>query len=1132
MKGKKLLVTLSVIALSSASALSLVACGDKHTHSVSDWETVLAATCETEGSKKGTCSECKKEVTDTIPAIGHAYGEWLVTEEPIGEDGAAKRHCANDSAHDQTVAIPVGTERVSAKNATIYEGGRDKYSFTDATHGKIDAFISTDKLPVDVETIFDEIEKNEQKLGIVKGGYLRDGATEVDPIVYERSKNYLHVDNKKDNNIEYFIDLNDAGEIVGGVKDSSGKFTFLSEYDWKKNVLNEDGTYDLVVDEDSPIMQYLNGGATYAIAEATISENFAGRGAYAFLTNLWREGGKAPTSGDKLKKDLETGDLKSYNNDLKETVVTHEDKTIDVAISYSFSKYSLAAGGALSAILTQVEIEFSVNEDMWITDFTVETNVYKDEYIAEVTVVTPENGAPYNKIVTDEEGVQKITLKGDTAKLQWKNEDINTGVLELAGTPEADKTVSLSIEQSALDVNAAEQLQNPFKDAEYLDSLSITEAKLTYNGVEVNENDTLSVTTAQGLTLRLNNIVPLKNLNYFDIFENGIYLKEEGKEEVAFGKDKNFYGGFVIMEDEISITIRIREKSFENATVIIRLGDFEKSFKLTTELANPATAKVTGYVYNEASNAFDANSAFDDVSLYVGQEFKFVATMIGQEADYLVKQESTASVTSANAATATITAGQVEDAAGYIFKATAPGKYTVRVASKAVSSVKYEFTVNVKEVPASADLLAGSLSDKKENGYSVTFAENQVTVTEAGADQHQVVYAYTVNDQNRISLTRQGNVAPGNVKPGTEYALEFDFNYNVVLVYEDQFDMTQRVILRGEAELPDTAAVLGGTEWTAKANSMVGEVDCTLTFNEDGTTGFMLVEGANVGSMKCQFSYELEAIDATKFALVFTEEPALEGETNNKVFFDPAAASGSYFDYDGSNATKVYVQLKFGIGLLGLNDPAGSEVGGGTTLTVGETTIKIAADDAYMGVAYTFTAPAAGNYKLTVKGNDPLAIIFDTEYMTEYINPDFGITEYVFSMKEGDTETFICGSNDSMNDTTYTVVIEKTEGGSEVDDDQLVLDVQKEIEIESNGNVTVYLTVETAGTYEFAVEFDVFNGQAEFVFYLDGAWDADFILSVSNPSAEIKLEAGTHEVFIAQESSLNMIAPLTVSLKA
>lgn len=71
-------------------------------HSFVDNGVITAATCTTDGEKNIICSKCEYATTETIPALGHAYGDFQPdwTEYVEGtEDYHHTKVCANDNSH-------------------------------------------------------------------------------------------------------------------------------------------------------------------------------------------------------------------------------------------------------------------------------------------------------------------------------------------------------------------------------------------------------------------------------------------------------------------------------------------------------------------------------------------------------------------------------------------------------------------------------------------------------------------------------------------------------------------------------------------------------------------------------------------------------------------------------------------------------------------------------------------------------------------------------------------------------------------------------------------------------------------------------------------------------------------------
>lgn len=55
---------------------------DGEEHDFGSWETVSEATCTEAGARKHACAVCGAERTESLPALGHAWGEGVVTAEP------------------------------------------------------------------------------------------------------------------------------------------------------------------------------------------------------------------------------------------------------------------------------------------------------------------------------------------------------------------------------------------------------------------------------------------------------------------------------------------------------------------------------------------------------------------------------------------------------------------------------------------------------------------------------------------------------------------------------------------------------------------------------------------------------------------------------------------------------------------------------------------------------------------------------------------------------------------------------------------------------------------------------------------------------------------------------------------
>ena len=97
----------------------------------------VAPTCTTEGSTAGSkCSVCGEILVapETIPALGHSFGEWSVTKAPTAtEAGTLTRTCERDGSHTETFALPMLNETdytyEVTKAATCTETGTATYTY-------------------------------------------------------------------------------------------------------------------------------------------------------------------------------------------------------------------------------------------------------------------------------------------------------------------------------------------------------------------------------------------------------------------------------------------------------------------------------------------------------------------------------------------------------------------------------------------------------------------------------------------------------------------------------------------------------------------------------------------------------------------------------------------------------------------------------------------------------------------------------------------------------------------------------------------------------------------------------------------------------------------------------------------
>ncbi|MBR4759135.1 MAG: leucine-rich repeat protein, partial [Lachnospiraceae bacterium] len=109
-----------------------------HTPAQAVSENSVPATCTADGSYDSVikCSVCGEEIErNTIPvqALGHDFGEWVLTKEPTEtEDGVYTRTCKRDPGHKETKVAPAKNHEhvfvpVGKKEATCTSDGMEAY---------------------------------------------------------------------------------------------------------------------------------------------------------------------------------------------------------------------------------------------------------------------------------------------------------------------------------------------------------------------------------------------------------------------------------------------------------------------------------------------------------------------------------------------------------------------------------------------------------------------------------------------------------------------------------------------------------------------------------------------------------------------------------------------------------------------------------------------------------------------------------------------------------------------------------------------------------------------------------------------------------------------------------------------
>ena len=95
---------------------------DGEEHDFGPWETVSEATCTEEGARRHSCTVCGAERTESLPALGHAWGEGVVTAEPtVSAEGERTFTCGRCGV-TRTESIARLEQGPSATNGGKTEG--------------------------------------------------------------------------------------------------------------------------------------------------------------------------------------------------------------------------------------------------------------------------------------------------------------------------------------------------------------------------------------------------------------------------------------------------------------------------------------------------------------------------------------------------------------------------------------------------------------------------------------------------------------------------------------------------------------------------------------------------------------------------------------------------------------------------------------------------------------------------------------------------------------------------------------------------------------------------------------------------------------------------------------------------
>ncbi len=124
-------------------------------HSWNNGEETVAPTCTTDGTMTYTCTACNDTKTESIPAKGHSWGEWVKTDATTTADGSWSRTCLS-CRETETLVIPMGhnlvKDTVNSTAATCTAEGKEVYKCANHADCGITVEVTLPKLQHELET--------------------------------------------------------------------------------------------------------------------------------------------------------------------------------------------------------------------------------------------------------------------------------------------------------------------------------------------------------------------------------------------------------------------------------------------------------------------------------------------------------------------------------------------------------------------------------------------------------------------------------------------------------------------------------------------------------------------------------------------------------------------------------------------------------------------------------------------------------------------------------------------------------------------------------------------------------------------------------------------------------------------
>lgn len=394
-------------------------------------------------------------------------------------------------------------------------------------------------------------------------------------------------------------------------------------------------------------------------------------------------------------------------------------------------------------------------------------------------VFTTNNEDYYETEVTFKLGNDYTVTHAEYVQKYWEKSILSTTFVTDASGHTKPVGAYNELEREVVDQVTGERTKtNPYsrKDS------SIQSYDLSYNGATLGDNGVVNCNVGESLVVNISNIQP----SSASFSQDPMFFNYDGNLGGEVNSESFIdFEGFMAYRNGNKIYVTARNGGVWK----LKLRTSKTNKTITFDITGKNPTSITAQIYNSLSNKFTAGS---QKAIGIGGAVYFKG-----EVNQYANEAQTATVTSPNAANATIEETTVNGIKCFKFTATEGGTYTVTVTSAVAASVKCNFTFTVNDMPDFDSILSGkyTVTDLEGNVYNLEFTPSgtgdtangtvvisKTPTTESGIlipDRTQTqTLSYSVDVENlTIILT---NVS------GTNLGVDLLVNEQNKLVLEDQ----------------------------------------------------------------------------------------------------------------------------------------------------------------------------------------------------------------------------------------------------------------------------------------------------------------------------------------------------------